>query len=75
MEGFCHSGDELVDVVEFAAPALQFPAQRLFAGSGFLQLVAKILVSFLETFPVTSAIAAGVADHEAEGGGHDHPYR
>lgn len=62
-----------MDVVGLAAQAFQFPAQRLFTGADFLELLAKVRVSLVETLPVTGEIAAGLAGEEAEGGCEDHP--
>ena len=64
-----------MNIVDFAAQALQFLAQRLFAGTGFLDLLAKIRVRFLEALAVRGEVAAGVAGEEAKGGREDDPDR
>ena len=75
MEGFCYSRDMLVDVVDDTALALEFPVDRLFEGVGLLEFIAEIVVGFLETLAMTTAVAEGFTGDEAEGGGQHHPYR
>jgi hypothetical protein len=64
-----------VDIVDDRTLFFDCLTQRLFVGACSLQLIAKIFVGFLEALAMTGAVAQGVADHEAEGGGQDHPYR
>jgi hypothetical protein len=72
---FCHSPDLLVDVVEDASLLLEYPVLRLFVGAGLVELIVEIGVELFETFPMTGAVAEGIAGDEAEGGGQHHPYR
>ena len=66
MQGFCHGCNLLVDVVEDAALPLELHVDRLCAELGFVvELIAEMLVGLLEAL----AVAAAVADEEAEGGG------
>jgi hypothetical protein len=57
-----------VDVVDYAALLFELLVRLLFAGVGFLELIAEILISLLKTLAMTEAVAAGLADDEAEGG-------
>jgi len=61
--------------MEDSALVVDFPAQRLFTGADFLQLLAKFGVGLLETLPVAEVISTGVAGEEAEGGCEYHPDR
>ena len=43
-------------------------------GRGFFESLTKFLVGLLKTLAMTRAVAAGLTDDEAEGGGEHHPY-
>lgn len=75
LEGFCHSCDVLVDVVDHASLALQFPVQGWVDGTGLVELIAELGVGLLKALPVPVRVAAHVADGEAERCGQQHPYR
>jgi hypothetical protein len=64
----------LVDVIDHTTLLLELLMQRHFAGAGSFQFVAEILVGLLEALPMAEAVAEGIADDEAEGGGEQHPY-
>jgi hypothetical protein len=58
----------LVDVVDYAALLFEGLVQLLFAGMGFLELIAEIFIGLLETLAMTEVVAPGLADDEAEDG-------
>jgi len=58
----------LVDVVDYAALLFEGLVQLLFAGMGFLELIAEIFIGLLETLAMMGVVAPGLADDEAEDG-------
>jgi hypothetical protein len=54
----------LVDVVDYAALLFEGLVQLLFAGMGFLELIAEIFIGLLETLAMTEVVAPGLADVE-----------
>ena len=64
-----------MDVIDDAPLFLQGELDWFGIGHGFLKPIAKFLIGFLKTFLMAEVIAAGLADHEAEGCCDQHPYR
>ena len=58
----------LVGVVDYAALLFEGLVQLLFAGMGFLELIAEIFIGLLETLAMTGVVAPGLAADEAEDG-------
>jgi hypothetical protein len=66
LEGFCHSNDALVGVVDDAPLLIERTLQVRGVGRVILDLLAEIFVGLLETLAVAIAIAEDLTGKEAE---------
>ncbi|WP_204101551.1 hypothetical protein, partial [Occallatibacter savannae] len=75
LEGFCHTDNLLVDVVDDTSLAAHFVEERFLEGTVLVEFTSQVLVDLLKASTVTIAVAEGRADEEAGHSREQHPER